>query len=150
MKMEMNNFRALTFCTQTPVNPLRQIIFPLRGTAVKNKQKKNTKYLKSQSYLSWEVAHFVSPRHFGDRTGQSSPQTNWEDLLDHSTYWDLRAERQRVIFMRQLKGLYQSTTLALSSLHWNISNCESASRGVKFWMDFEFDRLTSSTWPFTV
>lgn len=41
MKMEMNNFRALTFCTQTPVNPLRQIIFPLRGTAVKKNKKKH-------------------------------------------------------------------------------------------------------------
>lgn len=133
--MEMSYFRALIFCTQTSVNPLRQTTLPLRGTAV-NKQWIFKKPILSKLKL-WASAHFISHRFPVEYRGG---QTSWEDIFEHSMYWDLKAEGWCVIFMRQLKGLHLNILRRAECRH---SVAELRQLKVKLGLNFESDHLTS-------
>lgn len=146
--MEMSYFRALIFCTQTSVNPLRQTILPHRGTAV-NKQWIFKKPISSKLRSCGLLLISFSPSFPVEYRGG---QTSWEDIFEHSMYWDLKAEGWCVIFMRQLKGLHlilrraecRRSVAALRQLKRRICKTRSRAWG-EFWAwSLNLHLLTSS------
>lgn len=131
----MSYFRALIFCTQTSVNPLRQTILPLRGTAV-NKQWIFKKPILSK-LRSCGLLLISFPPVFQANTEEDRPAGKTFSNTACIEIWTLR---DGVLFLWDSWKDFISTFLeeqdvGILSLRWDNLNSDSRSKArAEFWV----------------